>query len=390
ALVNKGIRARMYHAGLTYSSKKRTEKEFATGKLQAVVATYALGAGVDFPASQVIFESLLMGRSVLTPNEFTQMLGRAGRLGKHDRGKAILLPSSEPVPAVEVSKTELSFAFDLLNAPLSPVLPCYDEDYCAEQFLAFIMPYKVLQKNKAKKRYNQLIGAEIDFESIVELMKKQKFVTESSDGFSLTRIGHATSLSFFKPSETKSIITRLDAGGKENSPLSIALDIVPFESIYLSKKILDYLARKFSRRFGARLLSSPVIDFLSGEFDGDAHLDKWFLEILVNWSQKIFNCNCKDRPYCDCGLTALNRIIVRQRRKGKDPQQIADYLAEKHHLYVYAGDVYKWLDTLVFVLEGIARVTDSIDYGHNIWALIEQIERPNTITSKLAKRKKEK
>jgi len=42
-----------------------------------VVTTAALAAGVDFPASQVIFESLTMGREWLSVSEFQQMQGRA-------------------------------------------------------------------------------------------------------------------------------------------------------------------------------------------------------------------------------------------------------------------------------------------------------------------------
>ena len=65
-------RARPYHSGMTYSSRKRVEMEFSSGKCPVVVATYALGAGVDFPASQVIFESLMMGKDILSPNMFHQ------------------------------------------------------------------------------------------------------------------------------------------------------------------------------------------------------------------------------------------------------------------------------------------------------------------------------
>jgi len=42
------------------------------------VTTAALGAGVDFPASQVIFDSLAMGIEWLTVQEFHQMSGRSG------------------------------------------------------------------------------------------------------------------------------------------------------------------------------------------------------------------------------------------------------------------------------------------------------------------------
>jgi len=54
------------------------EERFVAGKLQTVVATYALGAGIDFPASLVIFENLCMGDRYLTVSEFTQMIVCAG------------------------------------------------------------------------------------------------------------------------------------------------------------------------------------------------------------------------------------------------------------------------------------------------------------------------
>ncbi|MEF8901756.1 MAG: DEAD/DEAH box helicase, partial [Halovenus sp.] len=68
-----------YHAGLDNSRRNRVEDQFAGQELAAVVTTAALAAGVDFPASQVIFDSLAMGIEWLTVQEFSQMLGRAGR-----------------------------------------------------------------------------------------------------------------------------------------------------------------------------------------------------------------------------------------------------------------------------------------------------------------------
>ncbi|MFB6110537.1 MAG: DEAD/DEAH box helicase, partial [Halodesulfurarchaeum sp.] len=50
-----------YHAGLDYSKRTSVEQAFADQDLAAVVTTAALAAGVDFPASQVIFDSLAMG-----------------------------------------------------------------------------------------------------------------------------------------------------------------------------------------------------------------------------------------------------------------------------------------------------------------------------------------
>ncbi|HRW83766.1 MAG TPA: DEAD/DEAH box helicase, partial [Methanothrix sp.] len=50
-----------YHAGMQYEQRRKVESQFAEGKIDAVVTTAALAAGVDFPASQVIFDSLAMG-----------------------------------------------------------------------------------------------------------------------------------------------------------------------------------------------------------------------------------------------------------------------------------------------------------------------------------------
>ena len=91
-LSQKNLKAAAYHAGLSYSKKVAIEKKFLNQEISTVVTTAALAAGVDFPASQVIFESLIMGNKWLSPNEFHQMLGRAGRPTYHDHGKVYLLP----------------------------------------------------------------------------------------------------------------------------------------------------------------------------------------------------------------------------------------------------------------------------------------------------------
>ena len=88
-----GMRAAAYHAGLTSQERRDVEMRFLQGKMMAVVTTAALGAGVDFPASQVIFDALAMGRDWLSVQEFNQMAGRAGRPDFHDLGKSSSLRS---------------------------------------------------------------------------------------------------------------------------------------------------------------------------------------------------------------------------------------------------------------------------------------------------------
>ena len=83
------IQSAPYHAGLTYPQRKSVEERFEKGEIKVVVTTAALAAGVDFPASQVIFESLAMGKDWLGVGAFQQMQGRAGRPDYHDLGKIV-------------------------------------------------------------------------------------------------------------------------------------------------------------------------------------------------------------------------------------------------------------------------------------------------------------
>ena len=91
ALATAPAPVKAYHSGFSYERRRAVESEFMEQRIAAVVTTSALAAGVDLPASQVIFETLAMGMEWITPSEFHQMLGRAGRLGYHGAGKAIML-----------------------------------------------------------------------------------------------------------------------------------------------------------------------------------------------------------------------------------------------------------------------------------------------------------
>ncbi len=81
----------------------------------AVVTTAALGAGVDFPASQVIFDALAMGREWLSVQEFNQMGGRAGRPDFHDLGRVVILAEPGGSYSRESRFTEEEMAIRLLK-----------------------------------------------------------------------------------------------------------------------------------------------------------------------------------------------------------------------------------------------------------------------------------
>ncbi len=87
----------VHHAGLLPQVKLLVEELFQSGKLRAVFATDTLALGINMPARTVVIGEMLkfdgQSRRLLTPNEYRQMTGRAGRRGIDERGVSLLMYS---------------------------------------------------------------------------------------------------------------------------------------------------------------------------------------------------------------------------------------------------------------------------------------------------------
>ncbi|MDV0443891.1 DEAD/DEAH box helicase [Methanorbis rubei] len=125
-----------YHAGLTSQERRAVERQFEEGKLACVVTTAALAAGVDFPASQVIFDALAMGINWLTVQEFHQMMGRAGRPDFHDLGRVVILAEPGGSYSRDTKLTEEEVAIRLLKGEMEEVAPVYEIEETSEEFAA--------------------------------------------------------------------------------------------------------------------------------------------------------------------------------------------------------------------------------------------------------------
>ena len=84
-----------HHAGMLPTFREIVEELFVTGRIRAVYATETLALGINMPARSVVLERLVKynGESHvdITPAEFTQLTGRAGRRGIDVEGHAIVL-----------------------------------------------------------------------------------------------------------------------------------------------------------------------------------------------------------------------------------------------------------------------------------------------------------
>ncbi|HEV7665141.1 MAG TPA: helicase-related protein, partial [Chloroflexota bacterium] len=87
----------VHHAGLLPQVKLLVEEFFQAGKLRTVFATDTLALGINMPARTVVIGEMLKfdgtSRRLLTPNEYRQMTGRAGRRGIDARGVSLLMYS---------------------------------------------------------------------------------------------------------------------------------------------------------------------------------------------------------------------------------------------------------------------------------------------------------
>lgn len=122
-----------HHAGMIALFKQIVERLFEEGLIKVVFATETLALGINMPARSVIIEKLEKydgtGIVGLTPGEYTQLTGRAGRRGIDTIGNAIVVDHRgfKPETAVALSskrvyplhssfKPTFNMAVNLLNS----------------------------------------------------------------------------------------------------------------------------------------------------------------------------------------------------------------------------------------------------------------------------------
>ncbi|WP_100466389.1 DEAD/DEAH box helicase [Mycobacteroides abscessus] len=105
----RGIAA--HHAGMLPVFRHTVEELFTKGLVKAVFATETLALGINMPARTVVLERLVKfngeQHAALTPGEYTQLTGRAGRRGIDVEGHAVVLwtPEVEPTEIAGLAST---------------------------------------------------------------------------------------------------------------------------------------------------------------------------------------------------------------------------------------------------------------------------------------------
>ncbi|MDR3655752.1 MAG: DEAD/DEAH box helicase [Mycobacterium sp.] len=111
-----------HHAGMLPAFRHTVEELFTAGLVKAVFATETLALGINMPARTVVLERLVKFNGEqhvpLTPGEYTQLTGRAGRRGIDVEGHAVVLwnPSEDTTDPSAVAGLASTRTFPLRSS----------------------------------------------------------------------------------------------------------------------------------------------------------------------------------------------------------------------------------------------------------------------------------
>ncbi len=154
-----------HHAGLLPLFKELVEDLFAQGLIKVVFATETLSLGINMPAKTVVIESLFKfsgeTHEFLTPTEYTQFTGRAGRRGIDKVGNAVTLynpmVSFEEVRRLaQAESLPITSSFSLSYNMAVNLLRYYDHETAVHllnsSFAQFLADREVVRLERARNR----------------------------------------------------------------------------------------------------------------------------------------------------------------------------------------------------------------------------------------------
>ncbi len=141
-----------HHAGMLPVFRHTVEDLFTAGLVKAVFATETLALGINMPARTVVLERLVKFNGEqhvpLTPGEYTQLTGRAGRRGIDVEGHAVVLwrPDDSNAEPAEVAGLASTRTFPLRSS----FAPSYNMTINLVQQMGPEQAHKLLERSFAQ------------------------------------------------------------------------------------------------------------------------------------------------------------------------------------------------------------------------------------------------
>jgi len=214
-----------FHAGLDADTKLRLMEETREGKYNIIISTTALSQGVNFPFYAVIFDDLklpiveygrFVGWKAITPIEFDQICGRAGRPGYDEEGLCVIEASNTREAERLIKKYFTNEYGDL------------EGHHTLEDFLlAFISKYLYAKPEELFKvtRYSLSFKGVSEFEvkETLEFLRENGILGFDNTGYYVTVYGRAVAESYF---DVKDAIAYRSVLEKENVTENEIIDAV--------------------------------------------------------------------------------------------------------------------------------------------------------------------
>jgi ATP-dependent RNA helicase HelY len=237
--LQRGVAA--HHAGMLPTFKEIVEELFTRGLVKAVFATETLALGINMPARTVVLERLVKWNGEahvdVTPGEYTQLTGRAGRRGIDVEGHAVVLwtsgldpgavaglASTRTYPLRSSFRPSYNMAVNLVGQvgrdKARVLLESSFAQFQADR--AVVGLARQIQKNdEALDGYREAMTCHLgDFEEYAELRRKLSDLEAESarSAAALRRAAAAASLEKLKPGD----VVRIPGGRRAG--LAIVLD----------------------------------------------------------------------------------------------------------------------------------------------------------------------
>jgi helicase len=269
-----------------------------------------------------------------------------------------------------MKNTEENIAIKLLNGKIKDYELVPDEDKSQTEINAYISIFNQwIGKEKIYEFYNHLINNHFDLEAILKKLIDFKLVRIKEDlTIKATRLGRAIASSFLSVNDSFDIINKLQ--NNLAKPLDIALELQVLRNIYLSKNVVADLSKNTNMKyFSNNLFSASVLSLMNADYVKKRKtFSREFIDFITKLTGDIFNCNCKDNPYCDCGRLNFEKLIVSLRIEEKMTiEEISNYLREEYKILIFKGDLIDYLENLIYSLESIKNIAEGISISNETY-----------------------
>jgi helicase len=197
--------AAFHHSGLTGKQRTLVEMNFKSGLIKVISSTPTLAAGLNLPAYKVIIKDYKRfsnrGMTDIPVLEFHQMSGRAGRPGKEDTGRAVVLVKSEEEEQRVIKKYIFGKSEEIFSKlAVEPTLKMYLLSLISMDMINSKDEIKDFFKNTLyAKQYQDLEGLYFNVFKILNTLKGYKFIDEQDNYYRATRLGKRVSELYLNP-----------------------------------------------------------------------------------------------------------------------------------------------------------------------------------------------